>query len=211
MISIFYQFLFLIITYFIAAIPFGFLLTKIFVGKDIREYGSQNIGATNVTRIVGKKIGFLTFILDGAKGAIMVILARFYFSQTYHLHWFLVIVAFTSVCAHVFPIYLNFKGGKGVATAIAVLFALDPVIGFLVSCFWIMCFALCKISSVSSLVAIFSSIILSSHYHNSLEQIIFCVILFLLILIRHKQNIILLISSEENSFDNKKNKNKKSE
>ena len=194
---IFYQFLFLILTYFIAAIPFGLVLVKIFVRKDVRDFGSKNIGATNVTRVAGKKIGFVTLILDGMKGAMMVILARFNFVDVDHLHLFLVLVAAVAVTAHVYPIYLNFKGGKGVATAIAVLFALDFSVGFLVVCFWILTFCLCRISAVASLVAIFSSIVLSFGYGVPTEQMAFCWFLFILILIRHKENIARMLMGEE--------------
>ncbi len=194
---IFYQFLFLIITYFISAIPFGLLLTKTFAGKDIRKYGSKNIGATNVTRIAGKKLGFLTLILDGLKGAVMVIVARFAFVSSGHLHLFLVLVSAVAVVAHIYPVYLDFKGGKGVATAIAVLFALDSAVGFLVICFWIMGFALSRISSIASLTAIFSSILLSFGYEAPMSQIIFCCFLFILIVIRHKENLLRLLSGEE--------------
>lgn len=195
--TILYQILFLILTYFIAAIPFGLVLAKTFAGKDIRQFGSKNIGATNVARIVGKKLGFLTLILDGLKGAIMVIVARFSFYDVSNLHLYLVLVGAISVVAHIYPIYLDFKGGKGVATAIAVLFALDFTVGFLAICFWIMSFCLFRISSISSLVAVFSSIILSSTYDAPASQIAFCWFLFALIFIRHKENMVRLLTGEE--------------
>ena len=197
MISILQQFLFLLITYAIAAIPFGLIITKVFAHKDIRQFGSKNIGATNVTRIAGKKLGFFTLILDGLKGAIMVVIARFNFYDLNNLHLFLTLVGAVSVLAHVYPIYLNFKGGKGVATAIAVLFALDFTVGLLVTCFWIMSFCLFRISAVASLIAIFSSTILSSTYGAPTVQIIFCWFLFALILIRHKENIFQMLIKEE--------------
>jgi glycerol-3-phosphate acyltransferase PlsY len=195
--NIIYQLLFLGLTYAIAAIPFGLVLAKIFAKKDIREFGSKNIGATNVARVIGKKLGFATLILDGLKGAIMVIIARFTFHDMQNLHLFLVLVAAVAVLAHVYPIYLNFKGGKGVATAIAVLFALNVVVGFLVTCFWILSFCLFRISSISSIIAIFSSIIISIFLGAQGSQIAFCCFLSLLILVRHKENIIRLITGEE--------------
>jgi len=195
--NIIYQFLFLGLTYAIAAIPFGLVLAKIFAKKDIREFGSKNIGATNVARVIGKKLGFATLILDGLKGAIMVIIARFTFYDIQNLHLFLVLVAAVAVLGHVYPIYLNFKGGKGVATAIAVLFALDVSVGFLVICFWILSFCLFRISSISSIIAIFSSIIISTSFDAPGSQIAFCWFLSILILVRHKENIIRLITGEE--------------
>ncbi len=191
------QFLFLVLTYAIAAIPFGLVLAKTFAKKDIRQFGSKNIGATNVARVIGKKLGFATLILDGLKGAVMVIIARFSFYESENLHLILVAVAAVAVLAHVYPIYLNFKGGKGVATAIAVLFALDPSVGFLAVCFWIMSFCLFRISSVSSIVSIFSSIILSSSFEAPASQIYFCWFLSILILVRHKENILRLLTGEE--------------
>ena len=191
------QFLFLVLTYAIAAIPFGLVLAKTFAKKDIRQFGSKNIGATNVARVVGKKLGFVTLILDGLKGAVMVIIARFSFYDSENLHLILVVVAAVAVLAHVYPIYLNFKGGKGVATAIAVLFALDPSVGFLSVCFWIMSFCLFRISSVSSIISIFSSIILSSSFEAPASQVYFCWFLSILILVRHKENILRLLTGEE--------------
>jgi glycerol-3-phosphate acyltransferase PlsY len=195
--TILFQILFLILTYFIAAIPFGLVLAKKFAKIDIREAGSKNIGATNVARLAGKKLGFVTLILDGFKGAFMVIVARFSFYDISHLHLFLVLVAAVAVIAHIYPIYLNYKGGKGVATAVAVLLALDPAVGFLATCFWIMSFCLFRISSVASLIAIFSSIILSSQYEAPTSQTVFCTFLFILIFIRHKENLIRLLTGEE--------------
>ncbi|MES2961003.1 MAG: glycerol-3-phosphate 1-O-acyltransferase PlsY [Pseudomonadota bacterium] len=195
--NIIYQLLFLGLTYAIAAIPFGLVLAKIYAGKDIREFGSKNIGATNVARVIGKKLGFATLVLDGLKGAIMVIIARFAFYDLENLHLFLVLVAAVAVLGHVYPVYLNFKGGKGVATAIAVLFALDASVGFLVVCFWILSFCLFRISSISSIIAIFSSIIISTSFGAPGSQIGFCWFLSILILVRHKENIIRLITGEE--------------
>ncbi len=195
--NIIYQLLFLGLTYAIAAIPFGLVLAKIFAKKDIREFGSKNIGATNVARVIGKKLGFATLILDGLKGAIMVIIARFTFYDIQNLHLFLVLVAAVAVLGHVYPIYLNFKGGKGVATAIAVLSALDLSLGFLVICFWILSFCLFRISSISSIIAIFSSIIISTSLGAQGSQIAFCWFLSFLILVRHKENIVRLITGEE--------------
>jgi glycerol-3-phosphate acyltransferase PlsY len=195
-----YQLLFLILTYLIAAIPFGLVLTKIFVKKDVREFGSGNIGATNVVRVAGKKIGLLTLILDGFKGAIMVVIARFTFADASGLHIFLVLVGTVAVIAHVYPVYLNFKGGKGVATTLAVLLALDLNIGLSVIGIWALTFAIFRTSSISSIAAIFSSIILSICYGTSISQILFCIFLFALILYRHKENLERLIAGKEKKF-----------
>ncbi len=197
---LFSQFIFLVITYAISAIPFGLVIAKLCAQVDIRQVGSKNIGATNVTRILGKKLGFITLILDGLKGAVMVIIARFTFAEISNLHLFLAIVSAVAVVAHIYPIYLKFKGGKGVATAIATLFALDFGTGFLVMCSWILSFCLFRISSISSILAVFSSIVISYKFDASASQIILCWFLAILILARHKENIIRLLTGEEKSF-----------
>lgn len=191
------QFIFLLVTYAISAIPFGLVISTLCAKIDIRQVGSKNIGATNVTRVLGKKLGLLTLVLDGLKGAIMVIIARFTFSEIGNLHEFLAIVSAVAVVAHIFPIYLHFKGGKGVATAIATLFALDFSVGLLSACFWVMSFFMLRISSVASIVAVSSSIFLSIHYDAPSSQIILCWLLAILILVRHKENIVRLLTGEE--------------
>jgi len=196
----FYEFLFLISTYLVGAIPFGLLLTKIFLHKDVRESGSGNIGATNVARVAGKKLGAITLLLDGAKGALMVILARFLFQSASHLHLFLVAVAIISVVGHIYPVYLKFKGGKGVATALAVLIALDASVGYMCVILWIMVFLITRVSAIASLAAISSSIISSIYYEAPFSQIFLCVVLSILIAIRHKENIQRLLQGKENKM-----------
>ncbi len=191
------EILFLILTYFIAAIPFGFILAKVFAKVDIRKEGSKNIGATNVTRVLGKKLGLLTLILDGLKGAAMVILARYIFAGSQNLQLILNLTALAAVVAHICPIYLKFRGGKGVATTVAVFLALDLFLGLTAITVWLAVFALFRISSISALIAIFSSVIYSFIYFTSYGQIIFTSALFLLVLYRHKENIIRLIKGEE--------------
>jgi glycerol-3-phosphate acyltransferase PlsY len=196
----FYQFLFLVFSYLISSIPFGFVLAKKYAKIDIRKHGSKNIGATNVMRLVGKKLALFTLILDGFKGAFMIIVARFVFYDVNNLHLFLVIIGAVCVLGHIYSIYLNFSGGKGVATAIAVILALDFAVGMLAICFWILAFSAFRISSVSSLIAVFSTIILSSAYGAPSSQILFCLGLFILIFIRHRENILRLMTGEENKF-----------
>ncbi len=192
-----YQLLFLILTYFIASIPFGLLLTKKFSGKDIRQFGSKNIGATNVTRVAGKKLGFATLILDSCKGAIMVIVARFSFCHCPQLHLFLCLVVLVAVLGHIYPIYLKFKGGKGVATTLACIFALDLPVGVLMGAFWLLAFCLFRISSVASLISLFVCGLASMYLEAPPSEIILCWTLFALILVKHKGNIARLLLGEE--------------
>jgi glycerol-3-phosphate acyltransferase PlsY len=193
------QIIFLFITYLISSVAFGLFLGKIFAKIDIREHGSKNIGATNVARVINKKLGLATLLLDGLKGGAMVIIARLIFYNSDNLEIFLIIVAAIAVIGHIFPIYLKFKGGKGVATSIATIMALDPYIGVAISLIWIVAFILFRISAISSLMAIFSAIIISIFY-NSMAYNIFYFLLFLLILYRHKENITRLIQGSENKL-----------
>ena len=196
----FCQLLFLIVTYFIAAIPFGLILTKKYLGKDIRESGSGNIGATNVARIAGKKLGVLTLLLDAFKGMIMVIAARFFFYESQFLHLFLVLVCAVAGLGHIYPIYLKFKGGKGVATTIAVLIALDPSVGFLMIIFWIMAFSMTRISAIASIISVFSALLSSIHYEALTSQVYLCIFLLILIIMRHKENIMRILLGQENKM-----------
>lgn len=192
-----FQIVFLIISYLIAAIPFGLFLTKIFTGKDVRQFGSGNIGATNVTRVAGKKIGLVTLLLDGLKGAIMVIIARYAFVDSSNLDEFLALVSAIAVIGHIFPIYLKFKGGKGVATTVATLLALNHILGLIVISTWLVVFAIFRISALSSITSITAAVIFSYFALLPNSQITLCAFLFVIILIRHKDNILRLIKGEE--------------
>lgn len=203
-----YHLLFLLATYLIAAIPFGVILAKVFAGVDVRKAGSKNIGATNVTRLVGKKLGIITFILDAAKGAVMVVIARCCFSQGIETEAFVPLVALIAVLGHVYPIYLNFKGGKGVATSVAVLFAINPVVGLIVVLVWVAVFYIFKISSLASLSAI-SSTLFIAYFCDAVNypQAMLFLSLFVIVTLRYKENIIRLLEGKEKVLVNNKGKN----
>ena len=112
-------YLILLISYLIGSIPFGFILTKIFLKKDIREIGSGNIGATNALRTGNKLIGYSTLILDISKAVILLLIIKFNFSE------YLFTSSIAIFLGHVFPIWLKFHGGKGVATYVGILFVID--------------------------------------------------------------------------------------
>ena len=136
-----------LISYIMGSIPFGFLLTKIFLKKDIREIGSGNIGATNALRTGNKVIGYSTLVLDILKAVVPVIYIKYNFPELLYIG---------SLCAflgHVFPFWLKFKGGKGVATYVGILFALDIYLGLIFIISWLITFVLSKYSSLSSLIA----------------------------------------------------------
>ena len=179
----------IVISYFLGSIPFGLILTILFLKKDIREIGSGNIGATNVLRSGNKLIGYLTLVLDILKAIIPVIYIKFNHPE-------LIYISSLSVfLGHVFPLWLKFKGGKGVATYVGILFSLNLIYGFIFCISWLLTFFLSKYSSLSSLIA--SLIVPIYLFFVNGEQIIFFIILFVLIFYTHRENIKRLKNKEE--------------
>ena len=178
------------ISYLIGSIPFGFILTKIFLKKDIRNVGSGNIGATNALRTGNRLIGYGTLFFDIIKAIIPVVYIKFNFSE-------LVYVA--SLCVflgHVFPLWLKFKGGKGVATYLGILFALNVFFGIVFVISWLITFSATKFSSLSSLMASIS-IPIYLLILAQFDQITFFLVMFVLIFYTHRENIKRLKNKEE--------------
>ena len=183
-------FLILFISYLIGSIPFGFLLTKIFLKKDIRKIGSGNIGATNALRTGNKLIGYSTLILDISKAVILLLIIKFNFSE------YLFISSIAVFLGHVFPIWLKFKGGKGVATYVGILFCVNIYLAVIFIIVWFVVFVMSKYSSLASMVA--SLLVpLSSYFFIDDINYYFYIILFLLILITHRENIKRLKNNTE--------------
>ena len=183
-------FLILFISYLIGSIPFGFLLTKIFLKKDIREIGSGNIGATNALRTGNKLIGYSTLILDISKAVILLLVIKFNFSE------YLFISSIAVFLGHVFPIWLKYKGGKGVATYVGILFCVNIYLAIIFIIVWFVVFVMSKYSSLASMVA--SLLVpLSSYFLLNDINYYFYIILFLLILITHSENIKRLKNNTE--------------
>ena len=179
-----------IICYLIGSIPFGFILTKIFLKKDIRDIGSGNIGATNALRTGNKFIGYTTLFFDIVKAIIPIIYTKINFPELLHI---------ASLCVflgHVFPIWLKFKGGKGVATYVGILFSINVNFGLVFIVLWLITFGISKLSSLSSLVASLS-IPIYLLILAQFDQIIFFTIMFVLIFLTHRENIKRLINKEE--------------
>ena len=179
----------IIFSYLLGSIPFGLILTKLFLKKDIRKIGSGNIGATNVLRSGNKLIAYLTLFFDILKAVIPVVYIKLNYPD-------LIYISSLSVfLGHVFPIWLKFKGGKGVATYVGILFSINLILGFMFCISWLLVFLLSKYSSLSSLVASLS-VPLFIFFTNG-EQIIFFIILFVLIFYTHRENIKRLKNKEE--------------
>ena len=179
------------ICYLMGSIPFGYILTRIFLKKDIRDIGSGNIGATNVLRTGNKTIGYTTLFLDIIKAIIPVIYIKFNFPE------FLYLASLCTFLGHVFPIWLKFKGGKGVATYVGILFSLNIYFGLVFAISWLITFAFSRFSSLSSLVASIS-IPVYLLILTQFDQVIFFTIMFILIFFTHRENIKRLKNKEEN-------------
>ncbi len=179
-----------VVSYLMGSIPFGFILTKIFLKKDIREIGSGNIGATNALRTGNKTIGYSTLVLDILKAVAPVVYVKFFYED------FLYIASLCAFLGHVFPIWLKFKGGKGVATYLGILFAINFYFGIVFIISWFITFFISKFSSLSSLVAA-ASIPIYLLILTEIDQVIFFTIMFVLIFFTHKENIKRLKNKEE--------------
>jgi len=177
-------------SYLMGSIPFGLILTKIFLKKNIKEIGSGNIGATNVLRAGNKVVGYTTLILDILKAVAPVIYVKFNFPD------FLYIASLCSFLGHVFPIWLKFRGGKGVATYLGILFAINIYLGLIFIISWLIVFAISRFSSLSSLVASASVPIYLAIIANFSHAIFFTTI-FVLIFFTHRENIKRLKNKEE--------------
>ena len=179
-----------IISYLIGSIPFGFILTKTFLKKDIRDIGSGNIGATNVLRTGNKFIGYSTLSLDVLKAVLPVMYVKLN-------HQELIYVA--SLCAflgHVFPVWLKFKGGKGVATYVGILFALNIFLGLIFCISWLIIFLISKYSSLSSIIGSLS-VPVYIFFYDQIGNTLFFGIMFVLIFYTHRENIKRLKNREE--------------
>ena len=178
-----------LLSYLLGSIPFGFLLTKIFLKKDIRETGSGNIGATNVLRTGNKFLGYSTLLLDILKAVLPIIYVKLNYPE------FIYICSLSVFLGHVFPIWLKFKGGKGVATFVGILISINIYYALVFGTIWILTFLISKYSSLSSLFASVSIPI----YLAIIDQgnIFFFIIMFVLIFYTHRENIKRLINKEE--------------
>ena len=177
-------------SYLMGSIPFGYLLTKIFLKKDIRDIGSGNIGATNALRTGNKLIGYSTLTLDVLKAVLPVIFIKFNYPE------YIYVSSLSVFIGHVFPLWLKFKGGKGVATYVGILFCINILFGLLFISTWLILYFIFKYSSLSSLLATLSipAYIL---FFLSGQNIIFFLIIFVLIFYTHRKNVKRLINKEE--------------
>ena len=177
-------------SYFLGSIPFGFILTKIFLKQDIRETGSGNIGATNVLRTGNKFLAILTLVLDFLKGYITIIITLKYFNDL------ILLSALICLLGHIFSIWLKFKGGKGVATYLGILLAISVNYFLIFIIVWVSILLIFKYSSLSSILAAFGIFIYEYFFLES-NILSFLFISFIIILYTHRSNILKLINKTE--------------
>ena len=176
-------------SYLLGSIPFGFILTKIFLKKDIRDIGSGNIGATNALRTGHKGLGYSTLVLDIAKAILPVLYVKLNYPD------YIFIASLCAFLGHVFPIWLKFKGGKGVATYIGILFSINLIYGLIFILSWAVTFIISRYSSLSSIVASLIIPIFLIYLENYSSN--FFIIMFVLILFTHRENVKRLKNKEE--------------
>jgi glycerol-3-phosphate acyltransferase PlsY len=191
------SFISIILAYFIGSISFGILLSKVFKIQDPRNFGSRNPGATNVMRSGKKFAALLTLLGDMLKGTFVVLIAELYLNLTYDQ---VLLIAAAVFLGHLFPVYHQFKGGKGVATALGVLLAIDIHIAILVLIIWLIVFLLSRISSLSAITAALCLPLIAFIMHVAQSFLWLSLFLSVLLIYRHKENIKNLIEKKESNF-----------
>jgi len=199
----------MVASYFVGGVPSGYLYVKFIFKKNIRDFGSGNIGSTNVMRVFGKKAGFITFVFDFLKGFIVTIIARIYLEPN-----IAVFIGVMAVIGHIFPVYLRFKGGKGVATSAGVFFALCPAISFIAILIWYVISKTTKYVSLASIIAVVSFPILmiiskyaipetSIFYEYNFYILLVVIVSVLLVIFTHRTNISRLLKGKESKTGGK--------
>jgi glycerol-3-phosphate acyltransferase PlsY len=189
----------ILIAYILGSIPFGKIITKLLTGEDITKRGSKNIGATNVYRTVSKKAGLLVLLLDGIKPIIAQVIIYYFFAQFYQNYKFLYFL--TSIIGHIFPIWMMFKGGKGVACFFGGYLIITPIPTLIAMAVWLLTVKITKTSSLGALISIFLLTIyqIVSNYGSLNKITIFTIML--LIFWKHTENIKRLIQGKENKIN----------
>lgn len=190
--------LLLLLAYLLGAIPTGLIVGKLFFNKDIRKFGSGNLGATNTFRVLGKKAGIFVTVFDVAKGVIPAIFPIIY-DLDIHGIWF----GLAAIIGHVYPIYLKFKGGKAVATSAGVILGVNPAVFLIIAVIFFTLLFTTRMVSLTSILTSIGNFITTLFFDDIILQIISFLIM-LLIIIRHSSNIKRIISGTEPKIQFKK-------
>jgi glycerol-3-phosphate acyltransferase PlsY len=185
-----------ILAYFVGSISFGIVFSKLFKLKDPRSFGSKNIGATNVMRSGKKLPAVLTLLGDLLKGSLMIFIGQYLGFEKNEIF----LVAGAVFLGHLFPIYHQFKGGKGVATAFGILLVIHSKIALMLLATWLFIFLITRISSLSALIASIALPIMAYFMNTDIGFLSLCLFLSLLLIYRHKQNIQKLLQQQESKF-----------
>jgi glycerol-3-phosphate acyltransferase PlsY len=180
-------------SYFLGSIPFGLIITNIFLGKDIRDIGSGNIGTTNVLRTGKKSLAAATLLFDVLKGYASIIITFKYFNELIYLS------ALICFIGHIFPIWLKFKGGKGVATYLGIILGISLTLGVVFSVMWLLTAVIFRYSSLSSLLSSMMVCFYSIFIGNEMQNY-FLFTIFIIIIFTHKENIVRLKNSKESKL-----------
>ena len=180
-------------SYLLGSIPFGLIITKIFLGKDIRDIGSGNIGTTNVLRTGKKSLAAATLLLDVLKGYVSIIIAYKYFNELVYLS------ALICFIGHIFPLWLKFKGGKGVATYLGIILGISFMLGVVFVVVWLLTAIIFRYSSLSSILSSMVVCVYSFLSSNEMQNY-FLFAIFVIIIFTHKKNIIRLKNSKEDKI-----------
>lgn len=190
----------LLISYFVGTISGSYIIGNLFLNKDIRKYGSGNAGTTNAMRVLGKKAGILTFLIDFLKGALVTLIIGRIFGDE-----FVPLAILGAVIGHDFPFYMKFKGGKGVATTLGALALFNFPLTLICYVVWVLGTVLTKMVSVGSILFFVSIIIVYSFMSNlAMSNILIIDIIALIGIIRHKDNIKRIIAGNENKIGGRK-------
>ncbi len=191
------EILLIISSYLIGSLSSSIIVCKILRLPDPRTTGSKNAGATNISRFASKKVTFVVLFADILKGVIAIAIAEYFLLETLFIN----IISIAVVLGHIFPIFFNFRGGKGIATFFGVLIILSPTLSIIALISWILVILLFKYSSLASIVSTIVVAIFS--YFISYDNFIGLTILSLLLIIKHQENIVRLIKGKENKIGNK--------
>ena len=197
------EFLLVFVSYLVGSIPFGLVLGK-FIGIDVRSAGSGNIGATNVNRLLGKKMGMLTLLADALKAVLPMVFAAWIFKDHSEVDFWIVLTGGAAFLGHLYPVYLRFQGGKGVATALGVFLYLAPVAVLAAAAFFVLLVLVTGYVSLGSLGAAALLPVVLWLTKEPGGTVWLAAFVGCLIWIKHKENIYRLLRHEENNLKKKK-------
>lgn len=190
------NYLMVIMCYFIGNISFSYLLTKIIIKKDIRNFGSGNAGTTNVLRVLGKKYAVLVLIGDALKGMIPIVLAQVFITN----ETFIALCGLAVILGHNWPVFMNFRGGKGIATSIGVFVIYDPIIALICVSIGVIIIIFSKYVSLGSIMGMAILPIAAIFLSRNREEIILTVLVSMISIYKHRSNIMRLIKGNENKL-----------